>query len=488
MQSAYEVLSDPQERAWYDSHEDAILRDIDPTASSSGGDDPDAYEHNVGLTTADDITRLVRKFHGGVDFSDAPDGFFGFLRDFFETLAREETAAARKDGGLEFEYPSFGHKNDDYDDVVRGFYNIWTGFSTHKSFAWRDKYRASDAEDRRMRRLIDKENARFRREGAAEFNDAVRALVAFVRKRDPRYTPNMQSEAERQKVLRDAAAAQAARMRAANAAKMQAADVVPDWAKSRERDPLEEHVGQLGEESSSEEEHFECMACRKTFKSEKQWEAHERSKKHQKAVAALRKKLQKEGHNLGLDDEADEEVSLPASDDGVTPADDEDAPVNAPAAPQSEDDEPPVEADSDDSNVDQLTAKTQSLATDDVQAKTPPQKNDTSTSSDSEDEGGEDNTTRQSAQPPSSDEDDSKPTQAQAPKKGKAAQKRAKKAAQQTAAEQSESRFSCATCAAPFPSKTRLFQHIKDHGHAAPASQTGKAAGGVGSGKKGKKR
>jgi DnaJ family protein A protein 5 len=29
VQSAYEILSDPQERAWYDSHRDAILRNQD---------------------------------------------------------------------------------------------------------------------------------------------------------------------------------------------------------------------------------------------------------------------------------------------------------------------------------------------------------------------------------------------------------------------------------------------------------------------------
>jgi DnaJ homolog subfamily A member 5 len=62
------------------------------------------------------------------------------------------------------------------------------------------------------------------------------------------------------------------------------------------------------------------------------------------------------------------------------------------------------------------------------------------------------------------------------PKLGKAKLKRAKKAAQkasagEAAARDSEAGFKCAVCQAGFPSKTRLFNHIKDQGHAAPVAQ-----------------
>ena len=149
VQSAYEVLSDPQERAWYDSHEDAILRDIDPTAGSADGGA--GYEASVGLTTADDVTRLIRKFHGGVTYDDSPNGFYGFLREFFEQLQKEEEQAARRQDEDSQDYPSFGHKDDTHDEGVKQFYAAWTGFGTVKSFAWRDKYRASDAEDNHIR-------------------------------------------------------------------------------------------------------------------------------------------------------------------------------------------------------------------------------------------------------------------------------------------------------------------------------------------------
>ncbi|KAI7172521.1 DnaJ-domain-containing protein, partial [Hortaea werneckii] len=209
VQAAYEVLSDPQERAWYDSHETAILR----------GDDPEDYEgavptyDNVRITTADDLARMVGKFNKNVDFSDAPSGFFGYLRETFEQLAKEEEAAGQWDGVDVPDYPSFGHKDDSYEDVVKRFYSAWSNFSTAKSFAWKDKYRLSEAPDRWYRRRMEQENAKARQDGKREFNDAVRSLVQFIKKRDPRYVPTTQTEAERQKTLRDAAQAQAARAR-----------------------------------------------------------------------------------------------------------------------------------------------------------------------------------------------------------------------------------------------------------------------------------
>ena len=40
VQAAYEVLSDPQERAWYDSHESSILRGD----GAAGGEDVQTYQ------------------------------------------------------------------------------------------------------------------------------------------------------------------------------------------------------------------------------------------------------------------------------------------------------------------------------------------------------------------------------------------------------------------------------------------------------------
>jgi DnaJ family protein A protein 5 len=229
---------------------------------------------------------------------DSSKGFFGILNEFFDQLAAEETAACAWVGIASTEYPPFGKAKDDYNAVARRFYNVWSGFSTKKTFSWRDKYRLQEAPDRRIRRLMEKENKKFRDEGIREFNDAVLSLVAFVKKRDPRYVPNTQSEAERQQVLRNSAAAQAARSRAANLEKL-AEYVVPDWAQSRDG---EEDNGEfsLSEEEEVVEE-IECVVCNKTFKSENQFEAHEKSKKHVKAVQKLQWEMRKENANLDLE-------------------------------------------------------------------------------------------------------------------------------------------------------------------------------------------
>ena len=501
VQAAYEVLSDPQERAWYDSHESAVLRGDDIDAEH----DAPTYE-NVRATSADDLARLVRRFNSSVQFSDAPSGFFGFVRETFEQLAKEEEAAARSEGLDNWpDYPSFGHKDDAYDDVVKRFYSAWQSFSTVKSFAWKDRYRLSEAPDRWYRRRMEQENKKYRQDGIREFNDAVRSLVAFIRKRDPRYVPSTQTEEERQKILRDAAASQAARARAANEAKMN--DEVPAWARSQEPDPLAEMEGTFDDESEAEEV-FECVACNKIFKSERQWEAHEKSKKHQRAVSALQKKMRKDDARIGsgatsgvatpeVDEDylEDEEVM----DDIAAEVEDAQARANGRTGHATNEE---GDSDSDAHDETEVAASEGVKPTESTRNLADEAENEAS-GSDSEDSDDADISTIQarlhstslhtsddtpaSTAPGSDNEDASQPTK----KLGKAAQKRAKKAAAAAAAavaasgEPAAATNKCAGCDAAFPTKTRLFQHLKDHPkHAAlkPAS------GGVGGKKrKGKK-
>lgn len=294
VQAAYEILSDPQERAWYDSHRDAILNGDD----SYDSDGPSTAFHNVRLTSTAEIMNLIRKFNATVPFNDEPTGFYGIVRETFEHLALEEQAAADFDGTDCPDLFTFGSSDDEYDPTVKDFYNSWASFSTKKSFSWKDKYRLSDAPDRRVRRLMEKENKKIRDDAIREFNDAVRFLVKFVRKRDPRYLPNTQTDIDRQKSMREAAAAQAARSRMAHQEKM-AAFKLPDWAHSREDNNEEGEFSDSVEES--EVEVLECVVCNKTFKSDKQLEAHEKSKKHTKAVRQLRHQMRKEGAELDLD-------------------------------------------------------------------------------------------------------------------------------------------------------------------------------------------
>jgi DnaJ family protein A protein 5 len=518
--TAYEVLSDPQERAWYDAHEGDILRGGD-----GGGSGGDHYEYNMKATTAEDISRMMGKFRSNIDFTDSPTGFFGFVRETFDQLAREEERAAEYEGLQGSDYPSFGHQHDTYESggVVRNFYTVWAGFATVKSFASLDMYRTSDAPDRRVRRLMEKENQKLREKGIRDFNAAVQTLVAFVRKRDPRYTPNLQTEEQKAKAQREARKQQQERARAANAAKIQdEADAVPEWAHVQDtEEPLDES------DEESEEEHFECVACRKTFKSERQWEAHEKSKKHQKAIYALKKKMQKDNDFLNLDedvsssgaitpapdddeqigdgvsgDDADEHTGdgVPGDDDeqtrGGTPEDGDIADASSDSAerthlgdklqnaklddartddnkppdsdPSPPADQPPSGSDDSDENDDEYASRS------DIEARLASYRIDADTPATS-------TTGELPADPP---DDPPKPLQK---KLGAAALKRAKRAAKQAEggsdADAEGLPHKCMKCNAGFPSKTKLFDHIKESGHAAPISAT-KGAGG----KKGKKR
>lgn len=489
VQSAYEVLSDPQERAWYDSHRDAILRNEDEVV---GGH----FEQNMRVTTAEDLVRMFSKFNGKMDFSDSSTGFYSVLRDTFATLAREENIACKLEDLDPVMYPSFGHAHDDY-DTIKPFYAAWNGFATRKSFSWKDVYRYPDAPDRRVRRLMEKENNRFREEGIREFNDAVRSLVAFVKKRDPRFKPSIQSEDERQQILRDAVAAQAARSRAANQAKAAPQGPIPEWMMHRE-DVADDESDEGDDEP---DEHVECVVCKKSFKSEKQYEAHERSKRHTKAVQQLRRQMQEE--NIALDLEETHVVKVAKSADYYVTGESLTTEMENGASEERLSD-PHVEEDSGADHLEgsdeKRTDHTISRASDIKQSQTPE-----SPSSGSDDEYasreniesrilGRDKLQDSSSGDPSIQPDIKELPQRLAaeplagetesstqPKLGKAKAKCAKKATQRTAAAAGlDTEFRCAACQAGFPSKTRLINHIKDLGHAQPVPKVAK----VGKGKK----
>lgn len=291
LQSAYEILSDPQERAWYDDHRESIL----------SGNNLAAYdEHSATLTTTEEIYRLMTKFNRQTEYSDAKNGFYGAAKILFETIGNEEKTACVLLKIEVLEYPSFGLAASPYNEVVRPFYTLWSNFATNKSFAWKDLHRPYAAADRHVRRLMEKENKSNRHKCIREYNDAVRSLILFVRKRDPRVKANIKTEAERQRSLKNAASAQAARSRAANQATLSRQNMTSAWA--RHECPLAD----TNDESTEDEpgiiqQVFECVVCEKTFKSEKQYEAHERSKKHVKLRRQLERQVTREDEQLHLD-------------------------------------------------------------------------------------------------------------------------------------------------------------------------------------------
>lgn len=119
VQAAYEVLSDAQERAWYDKHREQILR---------GGDSN--YEDK----SLDVYQYFTATCYSG--FGDGADGFYAVYGQVFHQLATEELEFL--DTEAEFEaIPKFGDSSSDYDETVQPFYGFWQSFCTKKSeYTW----------------------------------------------------------------------------------------------------------------------------------------------------------------------------------------------------------------------------------------------------------------------------------------------------------------------------------------------------------------
>lgn len=284
--------------------------------------------------------QLTRFFDGSLwnnDFSDSPNGFYGIYRTLFETINQSEVYAAAPVGepalSTPVHYPSFGTSATLYDAVdgqLKQFYSSFSSFASRRPFNEADKYRLQDAPDRQIRRLMDRENKKAREDARKEYNEAIRSLAAFLKKRDPRFLNSASSDPIKLKQLekkrleaqlRDAAL-QAAKKReeAAKAfveqdwMKVQGSAVVEDdWEESADEDedqeegedvpgdgPTVEAEGELDEEPADD---WYCAACDKLFGSQGAWDNHERSRKHLQNTKRLRKEMLAEDESMSTSQE-----------------------------------------------------------------------------------------------------------------------------------------------------------------------------------------
>ncbi|XP_078392113.1 dnaJ homolog subfamily C member 21-like, partial [Cetorhinus maximus] len=100
IQAAYDVLSDPQERAWYDSHREAILK---------GGLNGDYEDDSVDL-----LQYFTTACYSG--YADDEKGFYTVYRRVFEEIVEEELESLQEPD--ELTWPSFGDSQSDYNTVT----------------------------------------------------------------------------------------------------------------------------------------------------------------------------------------------------------------------------------------------------------------------------------------------------------------------------------------------------------------------------------
>ncbi|KAF9448619.1 DnaJ-domain-containing protein [Macrolepiota fuliginosa MF-IS2] len=495
IQQAYEVLSDEQERAWYDSHKASLAPE--PDAETVFEDvkrgAPPSRARDRGLTER----HLERFFDPTIwlNFGDGPDGFFTIYRNLFTRLQSEE---AFIDGSSE--YPSFGYSTwtwspqDKDAEAAKHFYTIWLNFSTEKDFAWSDKWNLSEAPDRRVRRLMEKENKKARDDSRKGYNETVRldplpkALVKFIRKRDPRYKAHLaqQAEASQSKPAingpkQDAAAA----LRRAQASENY---VDQDWQKV---DTRHLHIDlEWAVAEGANEEEWECVVCNKTFRSEAAWDSHERSKKHLKEVERMEREMRKENEALGLEVEEVEEAEL-VEEAGVVTADvgtledTPEPPLSPTPSSKSQTNIPETPED-----LSELPTRDASAEPEQTRAKKPKKKDGGAKATLAPLSKTERRALRRNQQVPSDGENGPEPNgvvhpeemrekrEALAPeqelsKRDKRRVKQAKKTESTASKEACLPQIRCNVCNENFESKTKLFSHINETGHALAAPAMG---------------
>ncbi|XP_037385444.1 dnaJ homolog subfamily C member 21 [Talpa occidentalis] len=468
IQAAYDVLSDPQERAWYDNHREALLK---------GGFDGEYQDDSLDLLHYFTVT-----CYSG--YGDDEKGFYTVYRNVFEMIVKEELESVLEEDAEDF--PTFGDSQSDYDTVVHPFYAYWQSFCTQKNFAWKEEYDTRQASNRWEKRAMEKENKKIRDKARKEKNELVRQLVAFIRKRDKRVQAHRKlveeqnaekarkaEEMRRQQKLKQAKLAEQYKeqswMTVADLEKelreMEARYEKEFGDGSGEDDTEEEQEpkdGQDGKDSDEAEDaelydDLYCPACDKSFKTEKAMRNHEKSKKHREMVALLKQQLEEEEEHFSgqqadensLNDDSEEEI--------------EDAPKQKLSKKQKKKKQKPtqtyddncnengtgegVKVDAGDANLNQDNAKELEVTSQENVSVT--------------------DTVELCAEPKSEAKSIPKP-------KGKKA-KEMKKSVKVPAEPQTmgDVLISCTTCHCEFPSRNKLFDHLKATGHArAPSSSS----------------
>lgn len=318
VQQAYEVLSDPQERAWYDKHREQILR-----GSSSEFEDNCLDVFQYFTTTC---------FKG---FNDDERGFYTVYSKVFDTLIEEESEFF--DDKEEFEaIPRFGNSTSNYDEVVGSFYSYWMSFSTRKSYVWLEPYNVNETRDRRILKLIEKDNKKVRQKAKKERNEEIRNLVSFVRKRDKRVqeykkaleVKNLENRQKQEEISKQ--------KRLERRKELHESGTQAEWTKfdnvKSQLEEIEKSISeQFGEEISNSEDDEEeninelyCIACNKLFKTAKAFSNHESSKKHKENILALKElMLAEEEEEEDDDDEVEEKPICSGEENDTEDVDDE---------------------------------------------------------------------------------------------------------------------------------------------------------------------
>lgn len=521
IQEAYSVLSDPQERAWYDSHREQILRGDDEP-----GEDPFKTKIN-----------LYKYFSASCfrGYGDAAGGFFAVYADLFRSIDHEEEEWEDADED-HVAMPTFGVSTSEWSDV-NAFYKAWNDFFSRKAFGHADKWNIRDAPNRQTRRAMEQENKKARQAAKKEFNAEVRQVVQFVYKRDPRViarqkqqmkeTADKKQREQTEKEEKKAAEAKE-KFERKEAARLEEEVRWKEVEADRERRKAMGVAVSDSEEEEKEVQGYYCQPCHKTFKSEKAFKNHTMSKKHKEIVAkiAAEQSSEAEEEEESLQDESSSE------DGSCQPCPKQ--PAKGAAAKKDASSSSADSSDDDSSSEDDFVARFAATKKEKKQrAFSPPSREEPKAEESAKTKAAEDSSGSESDADAKISADDaprgsSKKAQkkdkqkavllekkaekesvqelvknvkkaqqaekngdappedkvAAAPELGPAPKSAAQKKGKKQNYEPDPDSYMCGVCGEDFPSKSKLFQHVRDKGHAVFKEVPPEPA----AGKKGKKK
>ena len=479
VQQAYEVLSDPQERAWYDRHRDVIL---------AGGEE-EYVEDSLDL-----MQYLSTMAFSG--YGDDENGFYTVYAMVFRTIDEEEQPYWEDDDDCPA--PPFGDSKSDYADVVGPFYAYWLGYCTKKSFVWVEKYDTRQAPNRPTRRAMEAENKKARDAARKQRNELVHTLVDWVRRRDRRVKVHAQAAREREEERRRRAEElknEQRRERMRELDEFQEAEwssmaTLEDQLASVEAGVMAE-FGDKDDECDGDsdidiQDVPSCVACEKVFASAAALLNHQRSKKHRENVALLRAQLEADGID-GNDEETSAGIAQVLADLDKTDLADGGATASSggkkskKAKRKRRQMAAAFDDDSDDDMDEELLAAMEGV----LLAKGAGEMEQNDLSEQTVVDGAAPATAAATADEPD--------TGGEKNKKKTKTKKNGGGGGGQAASQRPDAELSCGRCTKRFSSRNKLFAHIKETGHALPihmaeslSAESRPAKGG--GGKKGRKK
>ncbi|KAH8283429.1 hypothetical protein KR018_001675 [Drosophila ironensis] len=495
IQQAYEVLSDPQERAWYDNHREQILRGKNSE-----------YSENC-LDVFPYFTSACYKGYG-----DDETGFYSVYREVFVKIALEDMEFLDGDDHLGLA-PEFGTASSSYEDVVGPFYAFWQAYSTKKTYEWLCPYDVREIKERFILRKVEKEMKKIVQAARKERNEEVRNLVNFVRKRDRRvlaYRRVLEERAEANRLKQEEKRREQLRKRQEELAAARENKVFHEGYEEQLKQ-LEQQYGSDSEEYTDDDQEEDdgsdadadgeegegaieyvddlyCVACNKAFKNARARANHEDSRKHRENVERLCQEMEAEEEAFADTSQHDSLNGVEESLDDLNIADEQLTGEEEEEAPSEDESLSHTKRNKKNKKSKRAAVKVvQTESAEEDEPKETEPENFTAKTADSEDEDwSKGKKSAKKGKSKKSATNKSKPSDQPAPE---AAPRDAKVTPSAEDSDPSKAQHTCVTCRLVFDSKNKLFAHLKktNHGVYIPKAKPdveGKPPGKQGKGKR----